>query len=264
MSFDWQTDDDNQHPWDENETKNATSAPPSTHTPAAQHHPFSPIYKHRLFWLGLMICISFIGWRGFNWGEKQIENRENIIHTEIQTMFNLLYSVAKNRDSEGAQPIINQRDHNWSIHQTQLITTGNLLNRPAFNLTAHTETVPTLEIELATDHQSAVLHWAQPYTTHTKQTITLTQTQYATLENGRWQVAPLPGQLWGSFATAHIEQGLELSFYEIDRNLSEKTTNRHPGNQPLPSQLRSCRPLPPIETKQPHPNPLEQQPRNPL
>ncbi|GJM41006.1 MAG: hypothetical protein DHS20C20_12880 [Ardenticatenaceae bacterium] len=217
MSFDWQTEEDND--WDGESWQEAEETAVS---------PIKP-------WRTLIIILFLLAVGGFILYQQissRIDETTSAVETNIFATHNLLGRAAASQDGELGKAVLSGRDLGWSQTQTNLLIEGLFYQNPAFGLALNdpeTAYAPLsreddrfISLELDPELNGAEMQFGQDYIGYTKtgvERVTLQQTAVYRRGETRWLLAPPLEAYWGEWQTEDIGL-LTVSFPARDEEIS--------------------------------------------
>ena len=178
--FSWQTDDEGN--WVQ------PSVPPSR--------------RHR--WsLVLFACfvVFGLGYGIYRFSLRQIEQREQIVKTEIRAAHTTWLQAVDGQDLELLTMLSTRRDSEWYATQRRLLTSGRLLDRSVLGLSLSERPSAETEIVLSPDMAEAEMHFPEAYTVgdgSNELPIVLEQTAVYEKKGSTWAQRPLTDDEWGA------------------------------------------------------------------
>ena len=199
--FDWQTEEDH---WDDD---------PIATEPTA-------VGRSRWSWVTAVVIVMVVGVAGFilyREVTQRINTATSDVQNDILASHNLLLFANQEADNELLFTVLSGRDARWATAQESMLKADLLLNRRPFGFTYQPNTKPLslgdvqqinpneIDIELASDFESATMVYEQPYTIQlgngVTETVTLQQTAIYRRGTQRWLYAPPTVDFWGETKT---------------------------------------------------------------
>ncbi|NKQ37779.1 MAG: hypothetical protein HF973_19475 [Chloroflexi bacterium] len=191
MSFEWQTEEDDQH-----------GEIPLTPAPETA---VSPRKSRWLLWGGLLLLLILAGWLVYRQANARAETAVTTTQTEALSSHQLVIQAASQQDRSLLVSLLSGRDDSWSDAQTSLGEQGLLFDRPQFNLSWQPDTSITPEnsqISLNPLLDSAEITYPVTYTlSGSDDVITLQQTAVYRRGDQRWLLSPPDAEFWGEEQT---------------------------------------------------------------
>lgn len=203
MSFDWQTDEDND--WDDQSWQENTG---TTGSP-------KPPWRTILIIVVLLSVVGVIVYRQVN---ERLDETTSAAEADIFAAHNLLSRAAANQDGELGKAVLSGRDMGWSRVQTRLIDDGLFYENPVFGLPLANgaaayeplfrEDERFINLDLEPSLNGAELSYARDYLAFTEdglQTVTLQQTAVYRRGETRWLLSPPLEAFWGAWQLLELE-----------------------------------------------------------
>ena len=221
MSFDWQTEEDND--WDEQswQEKPETAVSPQT--------PWRTI-------LIILILLSVAGVIIYQQVNDRLDETTLAVESDIFASHNLLSRSAANLDGDLGKAVLSGRDKGWSQVQTNLIGNGLFYENPTFGLAltdATTAYEPLfreddrfMDLQLDPDLSGGELTYTRDYVAFTGeglQTVTLQQTAVYRRGETRWLLAPPLADFWGTWDNEQVDN-ITYIFPQREEALMEELT----------------------------------------
>ncbi|MAT97396.1 MAG: hypothetical protein CL608_09665 [Anaerolineaceae bacterium] len=202
MSFDWQTDEDNE--WDDKswQEKPVTAVQPK------------PPWRTILI---IVVLISVVGIVIYQQVNKRLDDATSSVESDIFATHNLLSRAAADQDADLGKAVLSGRDMGWSQVQSDLITAGLFYENPIFGLSLadaemayeplFREDERFIDLQLDPDLNGAELSYARDFLAFTEdglETVTLQQTAVYRRGETRWLFSPPLEGFWGEWQT--VEQ----------------------------------------------------------
>ncbi|MFZ1398463.1 MAG: hypothetical protein WAS33_16285 [Candidatus Promineifilaceae bacterium] len=243
MSFDWQTEEDND--WDDQ----VWQEQPETAV--------SPTRPWRTILL-ILLLLSVAGAIIYQQVNSRLEETTAALESDIFATHNLLGRAAANQDGELGKAVLSGRDKGWSQAQTTLLNDGLFYENPTFGLSlADSEAAYAplfrederfIDLVLDPDLSGAVLSYARDFLAFTGngvQTVTLQQTAVYRRGETRWLLAPPLDAFWGEW---HDEAGAFVT-YEFPERDAEIVKQLIPDLDELLTE--TCAALPELDCETP-------------
>ncbi|MCP4418501.1 MAG: hypothetical protein GY805_17930 [Chloroflexi bacterium] len=203
MSFDWQTDEDNN--WNDREWRGkpetAVSSPPP--------------WRNILLIVILLAISSTLIYQQVN---KRLVAATTAVESDIFATHNLISKAAANNDAVLGKAVLSGRDFGWSRVQADLLSQGLFYEHAGLNLMLPEETAAFaplsrederfIELALDPDLRGAELTYARDFVALTDdgiETVTLQQTAVYRQGESRWLLAPPLEQFWGEWQTLELD-----------------------------------------------------------
>ncbi|WP_420642868.1 hypothetical protein [Candidatus Leptofilum sp.] len=221
MSFDWQTEEEND--WDEQTWQEA---------PETAVSPTRP-------WRTIIIIVVLLAVGGFvvyQQVNQRLDEATAAVETDIFATHNLLSRAAANHDGELGKAVLSGRDMGWSQAQTNLLSAGLFSQNPPFGLTlanADGASAPlsreddrfvSLEVDPALN--GAELQYGQAYLAFTEdgiESIILQRTAVYRRGETRWLLSPPLDEFWGDWQTEETAN-MNVSFPARDAEVAIQLT----------------------------------------
>ncbi|VAW37069.1 hypothetical protein MNBD_CHLOROFLEXI01-3126, partial [hydrothermal vent metagenome] len=203
MSFDWQTEEDND--WDEQEWRDK---------PVTAVSPKPPWRTILLITILLAVAAGFI----YQQVNKRVASATSTAESDIFSTHNLLSQAAANHDAQLGKVVLSGRDLGWSRVQSNLLTEGLFYEYSGLRLMLPEDTAAFdplsrederfIELTLDPDLRGAELAYARDFVALTDdglQTVTLQQTAVYRLGKTRWLLSPPMESFWGEWQTLELD-----------------------------------------------------------
>ncbi|MCA9917810.1 MAG: PD40 domain-containing protein [Anaerolineales bacterium] len=203
MSFDWQTEEDND--WDDQTWQ---EQPETAVSP-------KPPWRTILLILVLIAVAGVIIYRQVN---TRLDEATSAVEMDIFATHNLLGRAASNQDGDLGKAVLSGRDLGWSQSQTKLLAAGLFYENPTFGLALadpemayaplFREDERFIGLALDPNLNGAELSYARDYLAFTPkgvQTVTLQQTAVYRRGETRWLLAPPEPEFWGEWVTEEVD-----------------------------------------------------------
>lgn len=219
MSFDWQTEEDNdwnEQAWQETPVTAVSRKPP---------------------WLTIVlvaIMISVAGAIVFRQVNRRLEVATSSAESDIFAAHNLISRAAASRDAALGRAVLSGRDVGWSRAQSEMMLSGLLYEHPGLGLLLPEgeaafaplsgEDERLLALELDPDLSGAELLYVRDYVAMTEEgyrQITLQQTAVYRRGETRWLLSPPEEPFWGEWQTVEMDN-LTIIYPERDDELMQE------------------------------------------
>ncbi|HFQ93330.1 MAG TPA: hypothetical protein ENK32_04940 [Anaerolineae bacterium] len=201
MSFEWQTEEDDQ------QGKIPLTPAPETAV--------SPRKSRWLLWGALLILIILAGWRVYRQADARTETAVSQTKSDVLSSHQLIAKAAQEQDRSLLISLLSGRDDSWADAQTALGEQGLLFDRPQFGLAWQPDATGTPEINLNAQLDAAEISFPVTYALPDGRTITLQQTAVYRRGDQRWLLSPPEDDFWGAEQTTETAN-VSLTYPERD------------------------------------------------
>lgn len=208
MSFDWQTEDENEWPREVERPSHPQRIAPR---------------RAWLFFAVVVIGLGLLGWSVY----RQAQQRATVVMEEVErdvaAAHRVVVDAAQRQDVELFRALLSGRDQDWTGAQTELVTNGAWLDRAGLGLTPLHDPDPVLTTTVSAMLDAAEVSFMQDYTVQTPagvtETVALRQTAVYRLGGQSWLYAPPLRDFWGAY-TFYQGQRLAISYPQRDEAIA--------------------------------------------
>ncbi len=184
MSFEWQTEEDEQH-----EEMPLTPVPETA---------VSSRKSRWLLWVALLILVILAGWLVYRQAAKRTETAVAQTKSEILSSHQLVTKAVREQDRSLLVSLLSGRNDSWADAQTSLGEQGLLLDRPQFGLVWQPSAIPEeTQISLNPTLDAAEISFPVVYALPDGRTVTLQHTAVYRRGDQRWLLSPPEADFWG-------------------------------------------------------------------